>query len=87
MRGDGKPEAYLAEELRAALASDARTHELGISVSVVSARRRVFLSGVVATAERRERVERIARELLPDFEVLNDVSVQGMAQPAWEAMP
>jgi len=87
MRGDEKPEAYLAEALRAALASDARTHELGISVTVVSARRRVFLSGVVATAQRREQVGSIARELLPDFEVLNDVSVHGMSQPAWEAMP
>jgi osmotically-inducible protein OsmY len=82
-----EPDVYLAEQVRGALSRDPVLHELGIRVTVVTARRLVVLAGVVATRERRTRVAQVARATLPDFEVHNDVRLQQMAPPEAEALP
>jgi osmotically-inducible protein OsmY len=76
-----QPDAYLAEQLRVALALDPQLHELGIHVTVAAARRRAVLVGVVPTRERRERAGEIARRVLPEFEIQNDVTVQQLVPP------
>jgi osmotically-inducible protein OsmY len=70
---------YLIAHLQEAFASDERTDELGIEVSVAGDT--VVLAGVVATAARRDAVERVAREVLGDAPVRNDVSVADLSAP------
>jgi hypothetical protein len=53
---------------------------------VIAEQRCVWLEGVVATAGRREQISRVLRELLPGFEIRNDVSVGSMAPPEWEML-
>jgi hypothetical protein len=84
--GDGRADVQRAAELCAALARDPRVHELGISITVIAEQRCVWLEGVVATAGRREQISRVLRELLPGFEIRNDVSVGSMAPPEWEML-
>jgi hypothetical protein len=86
VKGNGRADVQRAAELCAALARDPRVHELGISVTVIAEQRCVWLEGVVATAERREQVTRVLRELLPGFAIRNDVSVGSMAAPAPEIL-
>lgn len=68
------PPQYVAERIRSALAADPRVAELGIAVKIVGDR--VQLGGAVATRDRRQLVEEIVRQLMPDHEVQNDVQVQ-----------
>jgi osmotically-inducible protein OsmY len=68
-----EPVEYLAEHVHAAFASDPRVSELGIQVTISGDK--VFLSGDVATEERRDAVADVAAELLPDHEVHNHVAV------------
>jgi len=79
-------EKYLAERLRAELGLDPRVHELGIHVHVLLGEACVVLDGLVATAQRREWVELLARELLPDYEIRNDIRVQCMLEPKRELL-
>ena len=86
MKGNGRTDVQRAAELCAALARDPRVHELGISITVLAEQRCVWLEGVVATPGRREQIARVLRELLPGFEIRNDVSVGSMAEPEWEML-
>lgn len=74
------PPQYVAERIRAALAADPRVAELGIAVKIVG--NRVQLAGAVATRDRRQLVEEIVRQLMPEHEVQNDVQVQPPAATA-----
>lgn len=74
-----EPDEYVIEKLLRAFASDPRTSELGVEVKLAG--ETVLLSGVVATAERRGVLGEIARELLPDHEVQNDVVVEELSRP------
>lgn len=69
---DEQPE-YQVGRIQQALATDPRTGELELDVRIASGR--VFLTGAVATAERRQAVEEVVRELAPDLEVHNELSV------------
>ena len=80
------PESYRAEQLRTELARNPRTHELGIRVDVMHASRCVVIGGLVATPERRARVEALARETFPHFEVRNEIGVQSMHGPGLETL-
>ncbi len=73
-------DGYLIAHLQQALADDPRTEELGIEVMVAG--RTVVLSGVVATAQRREAVTAVAREALSTHEVRNEVTVADLTEPA-----
>jgi hypothetical protein len=79
-------EKYLGERLRAELGLDPRVCELGIHVHVLLGELCVVLDGLVATAQRREWIERLARELLPDYEVRNEIRVQCMLEPKRELL-
>jgi predicted nucleotidyltransferase len=85
--GHGKPlppEPYLGERVRAALATDRRTSELGLGVRVCSGR--LFLSGVVASEERRDAVLSVIAERWPSLEVRNDLRVQRLGAPDAEVL-
>ena len=73
--GAGGPgvDAYLVERVRTALAEDPRVGELGIDVVVDGAR--LVLTGVVGTAERRAVAEQVVRELAPDHDLENRLTV------------
>lgn len=68
------PPQYVAERIRSALAADPRVCELGIAVKIVG--NRVQLGGAVATRDRRQVVEEIVHQLMPEHEVQNDIQVQ-----------
>jgi hypothetical protein len=86
VRPDDRADIQLAAELCAALARDPRVHELGIGVTVIARQRWVYLDGVVATEERRAQIGLVVEELLPGFEVRNDVAVLGMESPDEETV-
>jgi hypothetical protein len=68
-----EPEDYAIQRLRDALATDARVGEMGLEVRMVAGK--VFLTGQVATAERRRAVGTVAAEVLPDYEIHNETDV------------
>lgn len=68
-----EPEDYRIQRLRDALAADDRVAEMGIQVRLVAGK--VFLTGQVATEERRQAVGQIAGEVLPEYEIHNDTVV------------
>jgi hypothetical protein len=76
--GDFDP--YLAEQVRDALAQDPRVGELGVDVVVDG--ETVTLSGTVASAESREAVADVARELLPERRVRNETATVALAPAA-----
>ena len=73
---------YDAEHLREELARDERVSELGIEVSISGGK--AFLSGKVSSAERREAVGEVAREILPHCTVVNEVTVTVLNEPNLE---
>ncbi len=81
---EDEPKHYVVAHVREALARDGRTNELHVDVAVSG--RKVFLTGEVATPARREAVGDVVRELLPDYEVHNETSVQAVGEPE-EAEP
>ena len=77
----GEPKHYLVGRVREALATDPRVNELTIQVTLAG--NKVFLSGTVATPERREAITAVVGELLPEHEVHNETTVQAY-EPAPE---
>jgi BON domain-containing protein len=76
---------YLTERIRTAIAQDARVNELGITVTIVA--ERVFVTGTVLTAERREGIAAVIAEQFPTLELHNDVTVQQVgSHPAPETL-
>jgi osmotically-inducible protein OsmY len=70
---------YLAEHVRDALAHDPRVADLDISVTMEPGG--VRLSGQVTTEERREAVSVVAREMLHDHDVRNEITVSVCDEP------
>lgn len=68
-----EPLQYLAARIRETIAEDPRTHVLDIDVRVVGDQ--VFLRGQVPNAERREAIEDVAREVVGDRQIHNEVDV------------
>ena len=68
-----EPEDYAVQRLRDALAADERVAEMGVQVRVVAGK--VFLTGQVATEERRRAVGTVAGEVLGDYEIHNETVV------------
>ncbi|MDQ4149952.1 MAG: BON domain-containing protein [Actinomycetota bacterium] len=73
---------YAAQRLRQQLARDERVAELGIDVTIVEGK--VFVRGKVSTAERREAIEAVAREVLPDLTIVNEVTITKLDEPQLE---
>lgn len=74
-----EPPVYTEARIEQCLADDPRVAELGLRATVQPPR--VFLRGEVPSAQRRDRAAQIVRELLPDFEVHNEIAVTGTAEP------
>jgi osmotically-inducible protein OsmY len=76
-----EPKQYLIARIQEALAKDGRVNELDIDV--VLAGHKIFLSGEVTTARRKEAISEIARECLPGYEVVNEVNISpfGASEP------
>jgi hypothetical protein len=68
-----EPEDYVIQRLRDALATDERVAEMGVQVRAVAGK--VFLTGQVATPERRQAVGEVAAEVLPEYDVCNETVV------------
>jgi osmotically-inducible protein OsmY len=76
---DDEPKQYLVERVRDALAHDERVAERDVHVRVLGSR--VFLQGSVPTPERRDAATQVAREVVPDHQVFNELTVVGYAEP------
>ena len=77
-----EPKQYLIAHIREALAKDGRVNELDIDVAVAGGR--IFLTGEVATAKRRDAITEVLRERFPECELVNEVNVASIG-PAGEA--
>lgn len=64
---------YAIAEIREALAQDPRTSELYVDVKIVG--KQIFLTGEVATVERRSAITEIVAELEPGFEIRNETTL------------
>jgi putative nucleotidyltransferase-like protein len=84
--GAGVPEEYLVAHAGEALASDPRTAELELDVTVDD--REVVVTGTVATPERQAAVADVVAKALPGREVRNLTSVEDeTAEPFVETLP
>jgi osmotically-inducible protein OsmY len=75
-----EPEKYLVQRVRDALAGDPRVGELHVDVSIRGGR--VFLTGSVPSAERRDAIADLVSDVLPDHEVHNHVTVEAISGSA-----
>lgn len=66
-------DAYLATHLQEALANDSRVHEPELRVVIRGGR--IHVTGSVPTAQRRDAVSEVIRELAPDVGIDNFVEV------------
>lgn len=73
------PAQYVAARLRRMLAEDPRTAEQGVRVTVRG--QQVMVSGDVASPERRQQLELVLREAVPNMVVHNDVRVVRAGEP------
>jgi osmotically-inducible protein OsmY len=75
-----EPTQYLVARIRDTLAHDERVAALDINVKIVGDS--VFLSGTVATPERRQACEQVVGELLPEHRVHNQLGVLAQDAPS-----
>ncbi|HYZ55515.1 MAG TPA: BON domain-containing protein [Streptosporangiaceae bacterium] len=73
---------YVAGRIERALASDPRTHELGIRADVRDGV--VILRGEVACEQRRLLIAEVVRDAAPELDVRNEVSVPELQPPGEE---
>jgi BON domain len=69
----GEPKQYVVAHVREAIAHHPNLSELNVDISVAAGR--IFLTGVVATEERRQELTRVVGELAPDYEVCNETEL------------
>lgn len=74
-----EPKQYLVERVRDALAHDERVAERDVHVRVLGSR--VYLQGTVTTPERRDAATQVAREVVADHQVVNEMMVVGYTEP------
>jgi hypothetical protein len=77
-----QPAEYLIGHIQQALATDPRTGELELDVRIAGGR--IFLTGAVATRERCAAVETVVREVAPDIDVANELTVTVETDPGPE---
>jgi len=73
---------YLSEHLRDRLIHDARVNEQDLVVRV--SEQTVILAGNVSTEHLRDTITQVAKELLPEYEVVNQARVVSMSEPEGE---
>ncbi|TME82482.1 MAG: BON domain-containing protein [Chloroflexi bacterium] len=87
VRGDLRPVSeprpdYLPEAIREKLIHDPRVAEQDLRVEVRA--HRVMLGGNVSSPQLKQRITEVAKELLPDYEVVNETTVVPAAEPDGE---
>jgi len=70
---------YLPDAIREKLIHDPRVAEQDVRVQVEA--HRVMLAGNVASPQLKQRLTEVAKELLPDYEVVNETTVVSAAEP------
>ena len=70
---------YLPEAIREKLIHDPRVSEQDLRVEVQA--HRVMLGGNVASPQLKQRITEVAKELLPDYEVVNETTVVPATEP------
>jgi osmotically-inducible protein OsmY len=70
---------YLPEAIRDKLIHDPRVAEQDLRVHVHE--HRVMLGGNVASPQLKQQITDVAKELLPDYEVINETTVVSAAEP------
>jgi BON domain-containing protein len=73
---------YVPERIRERLIHDPRVAEQDLRVEVHEGR--VLLGGNVATPQIRDRITEVARELLPDYQIVNETTVVPAGEPDGE---
>lgn len=73
---------YLPETIREKLIHDPRVAEQDLRVEVQA--HRVLLGGNVASPQLKQTITEVAKELLPDYEVVNETTVISAAEPESE---
>jgi len=76
------PIEYRIQSVEQALAQDGAVAELGLRLTATDAT--VVVSGTVTTEERRQAVRELVRELLPDLDVREDITLTNLVEPAHE---
>lgn len=71
--------SHVSQRVEQAIANDLRTNELGIRVEVID--RRAILRGEVASEERRSAVLAVAREQLPECQIVDELRLSDAADP------
>jgi hypothetical protein len=70
---------YLPERIRERLIHDPRVAEQDLRVDIQE--HRAVLGGNVATPQIRETITEVARELLPDYQIVNETTVVPASEP------
>jgi len=70
---------YVPEHFRERLIHDPRVAEQDLKVEVQEGR--VLLGGNVATPQIRDRITEVARELLPDYQIVNETTIVPSGEP------
>ena len=73
---------YVHENIRERLIHDPRVAEQDLTVEVQ--RERVMLGGNVATPQIREQITDVAHELLPGYEIVNEIRIVPSDEPEGE---
>lgn len=68
-----EPTAYLVERVRTCLLRDPDVGELDVHIAIDG--NRVVVTGHVSTSTRRDAIERVVHECLPDHDVRNDTTL------------
>jgi osmotically-inducible protein OsmY len=78
--GHEEPTHYLVARVGEALARDPRVGEQGIHLKLAGDK--VFLTGEVPTAERKDAVTEVVAEQLPGYDVRNELVVSPPGEPS-----
>ncbi|HEY9390013.1 MAG TPA: BON domain-containing protein [Mycobacteriales bacterium] len=76
-----QPTVYTEARIQERLAEDPQVAALGLRVTVTMRPSRVYLRGEVPSGERRERAAEMVREMMPGYEIFNEIEVTGSAAP------
>lgn len=74
-----EPAPYTAQHIKDALIKDRRVGEMTLDVTLAGGR--VFVAGQVPTPQRRDAVPDVVREVAPDLDVVNEVTVVPCDEP------
>lgn len=79
---EARPEVdpYVIGEVQDALAKDPRSSELGLNVTIDNGV--IFVTGEVATEERRDAIDEVLKDVASGHEIHNQLTVADMSEPS-----